>query len=47
VNIITEETFPMYFAGDKLASMYGFTGEFVVEIQQWAPPHLITILVSV
>jgi SAM-dependent methyltransferase len=47
VNIITEETFPMYFAGDKLASMYGFTGEFVVEIQQWSPPHLITILVSV
>jgi SAM-dependent methyltransferase len=44
VNIITEETFPMYFAGGCLAKMYGFKGKFHVEHQEWSPPHLITIL---
>jgi SAM-dependent methyltransferase len=45
VNIISEETFPMYF-DDKnvLARMYGFTGAFTVVKQGWRKPHLITVL---
>lgn len=46
VNIITEETFPMYFAGGCLAKMYGFKGLFHVERQEWSPPHLITVLIK-
>lgn len=45
VNIITDETFPIYF-DDKVraASIYGFKGAFVVESQQWLGPHLVSIL---
>jgi SAM-dependent methyltransferase len=45
VNIITEETFPMYF-DDKLiwARMYGFRGSFEIVRQGWIKPHLITVM---
>jgi SAM-dependent methyltransferase len=45
VNIITEETFPMYF-DDKtqLGKMYGFNGSFKVLEQVLVAPHLISIL---
>lgn len=46
VNIITDETFPMYFAGPCLAKMYGFNGLFHVKRQEWSPPHLITVLIK-
>lgn len=45
VNVITEETFPLYFCKEHLwASSYGFNGQFVLELQQWQGPHLISIL---
>lgn len=45
VNIITEETFPMYFDDkDLLARMYGFRGSFEIVRQGWIKPHLITVL---
>ena len=45
VNIITEETFPMYF-DDKTqaAKMYGFNGSFKVLGQVLRMPHLVSIL---
>lgn len=45
VNIITEETFPLYFDHQsRLASMYGFNGYFQVTGQCWHEnkTHLIT-----
>jgi SAM-dependent methyltransferase len=45
VNIITEETFPLYFDDqNQLASMYGFNGKFKIIGQQWHENkiHLIT-----
>ena len=47
VNIITTETFPLYF--DKkngLAKMYGFKGGFFIEKQNWYKNniHLITVM---
>lgn len=47
VNIITSETFPLYFDNKKcLAKMYGFNGGFEIEKQYWHKNkiHLISIL---
>ncbi|HEV3429023.1 MAG TPA: methyltransferase domain-containing protein [Paraburkholderia sp.] len=45
VNIITEETFPLYFDDkNRWAAMYGFTGAFEVIEQQWRGPHLLSIM---
>lgn len=49
VNIITEETFPLYFgigAGHDMARMYGFRGGFVIESQTWNAPWLVSALVK-
>lgn len=48
VNIITEETFPLYFGnGYRWASMYGFTGNFDIVSQEWQGPHLVSLLKKV
>lgn len=50
VNIITEETFPLYFDyQNRLASMYGFNGYFQITGQRWHENkiHLITEMVKV
>ena len=45
VNIITEETFPMYFDDKSQAGkMYGFTGSFTVLEQVLVATHLVSIL---
>jgi SAM-dependent methyltransferase len=45
VNIITEQTFPLYFDDTNLyARMYGFNGAFEILKQGWRSPHLITVL---
>ena len=47
VNIITEETFPLYFDDkNRLASMYGFNGYFKIEEQKWHENrvHLMTLM---
>ena len=45
VNIITEETFSLYFDdSNRLASMYGFTGSFRIVVQVWQGSHLLAIL---
>lgn len=47
VNIITEETFPLYFDHvNRLASIYGFKGAFKIEEQGWHENkmHLITVM---
>jgi SAM-dependent methyltransferase len=47
VNIITEQTFPLYFDNKlKLASIYGFKGAFLVESQLWKGHHLVSVLVK-
>jgi SAM-dependent methyltransferase len=47
VNIITDETFPIYFCEPlNLASMYGFTGSFKLQEQSWQGVHLITTLIK-
>ena len=45
VNIITKETFPLYF-DDKVrwASMYGFRGSFQILSQEWRGVHLMSLL---
>ena len=45
VNIITEETFPLYF-DDKVrwAWMYGFRGSFQILSQEWRGVHLMSLL---
>lgn len=35
VNIITEDTFKLYFCGPLWAEMYGFKGQFTLEDQGW------------
>jgi SAM-dependent methyltransferase len=41
VNIITEETFPLYFDWQhRWARAYGFNGAFVIEQQTWHGPYL-------
>lgn len=44
VNIITDQTFPIYFCGPLWAKPYGFVGMFELIHQQWNGPHLITVL---
>jgi SAM-dependent methyltransferase len=47
VNIITEETYPLYFDDvHRMAAMYGFKGFFRIEDQRWDENkiHLVTIL---
>jgi hypothetical protein len=44
VNIITEQTFALYFCGDLWAKGYGFKGNFGLLSQQWNGPHLISVL---
>lgn len=45
VNIISHETFPMYFDNKRRwAAMYGFVGSFVVLGQGVRPPHLVSLL---
>jgi len=45
VNIITEETYPVYF-DDKYcwAQQYGFKGRFQIVKQEWSGPHLVSVL---
>lgn len=48
VNIITEDTFPLYFCALQnhrpIAEMYGFNGGFEFIAQSWMGHHLITAL---
>ena len=45
VNIITEETFPLYFDDkNRWATMYGFKGAFQILQQEWQGPHLLTVM---
>lgn len=45
VNIISHETFPLYFDNEhRLAAMYGFIGCFKILGQAIRPPHLISLL---
>jgi SAM-dependent methyltransferase len=48
VNIITEGTFPLYFCvgepGSPWGAIYGFEGKFMLKIQEWRGPHLLTVL---
>jgi SAM-dependent methyltransferase len=53
VNIITEDTFPLYFCseshpeGSLMASMYGFTGDFEMIDQAWVhDAWLVTLMAS-
>jgi SAM-dependent methyltransferase len=48
VNIITEETFPIYFdERGRLAGMYGFKGSFEIIKQGWSWIHLISVMKKV
>ena len=45
VNIITADTFPLYFDNKtKWASMYGFSGAFEIHTQVWNGSHLETAM---
>lgn len=45
VNVITEETFPLYFGeATRWAQSYGFKGSFRVLDQHWKGPHLWSVL---
>jgi SAM-dependent methyltransferase len=45
VNIITEETFPLYFDDkNRWATQYGFKGAFKILQQEWRGPHLVTVM---
>jgi len=48
VNIITEDTFPMYFCSDAqnglYAKIYGFRGSFTLVSQQWCHCCLVSLL---
>jgi SAM-dependent methyltransferase len=45
VNIISHETFPLYFDDHhRLGAMYGFVGSFKILAQAVRPPHLISLL---
>jgi len=47
VNIITENTFVMYFDDvHRWGSAYGFRGAFKIESQRWTGPHLESVLVK-
>ncbi len=48
VNIITEETFPLYFDDvNRWASAYGFKGAFRIQLQEWRGVHLLTVMQKV
>jgi SAM-dependent methyltransferase len=48
VNIITEETFPLYFDDvNRWAAGYGFKGAFRIRIQEWRGVHLLTVMQKV
>lgn len=48
VNIITDQTFPLYFDNvNRWASGYGFKGSFLMKIQEWRGPHLLTVMQKV
>jgi glycosyltransferase involved in cell wall biosynthesis len=48
VNIITDETFPLYFDDqNRWASIYGFRGAFKPLLQEWHGPHLRVVLQKV
>lgn len=48
VNIITEQTFPAYFDNvNRWASGYGFKGAFLIRLQEWRGPHLLTVIQKV
>ncbi|MCX8062044.1 MAG: methyltransferase domain-containing protein, partial [Anaerolineales bacterium] len=48
VNIITEQTFPLYFDNtNRWASSYGFRGSFLIRSQEWHGPHLLTVMQKV
>lgn len=45
VNIITEDTFRLYFDNvNRWAACYGFKGAFSVRMQEWRGMHLLTVL---
>jgi len=45
VNIITDETFPVYFDNVyRWASAYGFKGAFQIISQEWRGPHLLSLM---
>ena len=45
VNIITKETFTLYFDEKyRYAAMYGFNGAFNINSQAWSGPHLVTLM---
>ena len=45
INIITEDTFPMYFDDqNRWAAMYGFKGAFRITRQDWEGPNLATMM---
>jgi SAM-dependent methyltransferase len=48
VNIITEETFPLYFDNvNRWGTAYGFHGGFKILSQEWQGPLLLTIMEKV
>ena len=48
VNIITDETFPLYFDSEnRWASIYGFNGAFKILKHEWQGPHIFAILQKV
>lgn len=48
VNVITEETFPLYFDDvNRWAAAYGFKGSFRIVSQEWREPHLLSVLEKV
>lgn len=48
VNIITEQTFPLYFDNaNRWAAGYGFKGAFIIRLQEWRGPHLLTVMQKV
>jgi SAM-dependent methyltransferase len=45
VNIITDETFPLYFDDEnRWASSYGFNGRFKIQKHEWKGPHIYALL---
>ena len=44
VNIITEDTFPIYFCEECSAKIYGFSGSFQLVAQEWCRPSLLTLM---
>ncbi|MFM7642215.1 MAG: methyltransferase domain-containing protein [Cyanobium sp.] len=44
INIITEDTFVLYFSNDHWARIYGFEGHFRILGQEWCRPSLLTLI---